>query len=74
MSSHEFLKTKAVAFAVRAGHTDAMAQRFLEALCDAGVLGQERQYGPTLSRLMREDRKAADADAQDQAGPLRVDR
>lgn len=48
------MKTQAVAFAVRAGHDDAMAHRFLEALCAAGVLGQARQYGPTLAQLMRE--------------------
>lgn len=54
MSSHGFLKTRAVAFAVRAGHGDAVAHRFLETLCDKGMLGQERQYGPILAQLMRE--------------------
>lgn len=53
--SNDFFKTQAVAFAVRAGHGDAVAHRFLEALCEAGVLGQRRQYGPMLAQLMREN-------------------
>jgi hypothetical protein len=47
------MKTAAIAFAVRAGHTDATAHHFLEALCQAGVLGQRRQYGPMLAQIMR---------------------
>jgi hypothetical protein len=50
----DFNKTQAVAFAVRAGHTDEMAHRFLEEICNRGVLGQRRQYGAVLARLMRE--------------------
>lgn len=49
------LKTRAVAFAVRAGHTDDMAHRFLERLCDAGLLGQPRQFGPLLAQMMKEE-------------------
>lgn len=51
----DFDKTQAVAFAVRAGHTDEMAHRLLEAVCGAGVLGQRRQYGAILAQLMRND-------------------
>ncbi|WP_405927890.1 hypothetical protein OG554_03575 [Streptomyces griseus] len=49
------LKTRAVAFAVRAGHNDDMAHRFLERVCADGGLGQPRQYGPLLAEMMRED-------------------
>ncbi|WP_158000671.1 hypothetical protein [Streptomyces sp. W007] len=49
------LKTRAVAFAVRAGHTDDMAHRFLERLCAAGKLGLVSEFGPLLSEMMRED-------------------
>lgn len=48
------MKTRAVAFAVRAGHTDEMAHRFLERVCAAGLLGQPRQFGPLLAQMMRE--------------------
>lgn len=51
------MKTAAVAFAVRAGHSDDAAHRFLEALCQDGVLGQRRQYGPVLARIMREEKE-----------------
>lgn len=53
--SNDFMKTRAVAFAVRAGYGDAVAHRFLEALCEKGVLGQRHQYGPMLAQLMREN-------------------
>ncbi|MFI6444697.1 hypothetical protein [Kitasatospora sp. NPDC050543] len=46
------LKTRAVAFAVRAGHTDEMALRFLETLCERGQLGLSSKYGPVLAELM----------------------
>lgn len=49
------MHTQAVAFAVRAGHTDEMAHRFLEKLCAAGRLGQPYLYGPILVELMREE-------------------
>jgi hypothetical protein len=47
------MKTAAVAFAVRAGHTDEMAHRFLEAVCGAGVLGLRARWGDILAQLMR---------------------
>jgi len=49
------LKTKAVAFAVRAGHTDEMAHRFLNRVCAEGLLSQPRQFGALLAEMMRED-------------------
>lgn len=49
------LKTRAVAFAVRAGHTDAMAHRFLETLCALGKLGLSAEFPVVLAELMRED-------------------
>ncbi len=49
------LKTRAVAFAVRAGHTDEMALRFLEALCLAGQLGLSDKFAETLARLVQEE-------------------
>ncbi|MYW28331.1 hypothetical protein [Streptomyces sp. SID2119] len=49
------MKTRAVAFAVRAGHNDDMAHRFLERVCADGVLGQTRQYGPLLAEMMTEE-------------------
>lgn len=55
------LKTAAVAFAVRAGHTDAMAHAFLERLCERGLLGQRHQFGPLLSEMMREQRNAEES-------------
>jgi hypothetical protein len=48
-------KTAAVAFAVRAGHTDEMAHRFLEVVCGAGILGQRYRFGDVLAQLMRSD-------------------
>lgn len=48
------MHTRAVAFAVRAGHTDEMAHRFLEKLCAAGNLGKLHRYGVYLAELMRE--------------------
>jgi hypothetical protein len=53
-NSYERMKVSAVAFAIRAGHTDEMAHRFLNAVCQAGRLGQRHQYGVILSTLMRE--------------------
>lgn len=50
------MKTRVVAFAVRAGHTDEMAHRFLEKVCADGLLGQSRQYGPLLSQMMKESK------------------
>ncbi|WP_369147069.1 hypothetical protein [Streptomyces sp. R44] len=50
------MKTRAVAFAVRAGHTDEMAHRFLERLCADGVLGQPDKFGPLLAQMMEENR------------------
>lgn len=61
--SNDFFKTQAVAFAVRAGHGDGVAHRFLEALCEAGVLGQRIQYGPMLAQLMRADSTDPDKEA-----------
>lgn len=49
------LKTRCVAFAVRAGHTDEMAHRFLNRVCSEGLLGQSRQYGSLLAQMMREE-------------------
>jgi len=42
----------AVAFAVRAGHGNAMARRFVDTLVENSLLGQRRQYGPVLKNLM----------------------
>ena len=50
------MKTEAVAFAVRAGHTNTMAHRFLERVCADGLLGQSRQYGPLLAQMMKESK------------------
>lgn len=47
------MKTRAVAFAVRAGHTDEMAHKFLERVCADGLLNQPRQFGPLLAEMMR---------------------
>lgn len=48
-------KTAAIAFAVRAGHTDAMAHAFLERLCEKGWLGQRERFGPLLTEMMQEE-------------------
>lgn len=45
-------KLKAIAFAVRAGHTDDMASRFLAQLCAEGKLGMPHFYGETLAYVM----------------------
>lgn len=52
------LRTEAIAFAVRAGHPDAMVHRFVEALDAQGVMGQTRQYRPLLAQLMRSETEA----------------
>jgi len=49
------MKTRAVAFAVRAGLTDEMAHRFLERLCDRGILGKIHRFPEVLAELMREE-------------------
>lgn len=49
------MHTRAVAFAVRAGHTDEMAHRFLERVCADGLLGQPLKFGPLLARMMQEE-------------------
>lgn len=51
------LKTRAVAFAVRAGHTDAMAHLFLETLCARGKLGLSAEFPGILAELMRDVRR-----------------
>lgn len=48
------LKIKAAAFAVRAGHTDEMAQALVEELSRKGQLGMPGEYGPTLAALMKQ--------------------
>lgn len=45
-------KTRAIAFAVRAGHTDETAARFLAQLCALGALGQPHRYGEILAYCM----------------------
>lgn len=45
-------KTRAIAFAVRAGHTDDTAARFLAQLCGMGLLGQPERYAEILAFTM----------------------
>lgn len=45
-------KTQAVAYAVRAGHTDDIAARFLAQLCAMGMLGQPSKYAEMLSYVL----------------------
>lgn len=51
------MKTRAVAFAVRAGHTDETAHRFLERVCADGVLGQPYKFGAILAEMMKEENR-----------------
>lgn len=55
VTTHDEMKTAVIAFAVRAGHTDAMAHRLLRRVCHLGVLGQRDRWGLVLSGLMREE-------------------
>ncbi|MFI0211996.1 hypothetical protein ACH4OV_25410 [Streptomyces diastaticus] len=50
------MKTRAVAFAVRAGHTDEMAHRFLERLCATGQLALAARFPAVLRELMEESK------------------
>lgn len=52
--THRRMEVDAVAFAVRAGHTNEMAHRFLEQVCQAGRLGQPRTWGVILTSLTKE--------------------
>lgn len=45
-------KTRAIAFAVRAGHADDVAARFLAQLCAMGILGQTERYPEILAYTM----------------------
>lgn len=62
MNGNDTFKIKAAAFAVRAGHTDEMAQALVEELGNRGHLGMPDEYGPTLADLMR---RAAAPDARE---------
>lgn len=62
MSDSDTFKIKAAAFAVRAGHTDEMAQALVEELSRKGQLRRPGEYGPTLADLMR---RAAAPDARE---------
>lgn len=51
--SNDSLKIRAAAFAIRAGHTDQMAEDFVTALCQMGIIGRTDCYGEVLADLMR---------------------
>lgn len=53
------LMTRAVAFAVRAGHTDETAREFLERLCERGQLNMPGIFGSVLAELVAGDEREA---------------
>lgn len=60
MNTGDILKIKAAAFVIRAGHTDEMAQAFVEELCSRGILGVSAEYAPVLTDLVeRANRRTA---------------
>lgn len=48
------LKVEAVAFVVRLGHSNDMSYRFLERLCERGLLNQRGEFPDILRELIRE--------------------